>query len=313
MKKILKIITFFCAFSVLGLVQGETKATENSIVNSSGIEITQTEYENLEYLGFTELAIDQMSQEIFDENKDLTVESKSDVTKYYEIQEITPTKAFSVLTTDQNPNYKTTELTEEEYFKRVEAETNSISIFNNGDDTTSTSYRRLNTNILKLNSTTYRIHSKFVWDKLPVTRSYDVLSTTIDSLFTPIQGTNHGQQLYAYTHPVQGGFYGSNVTYNSSNSNWNKQGAGYGLKMNLIDNTSTLRLTQLEGYAYYNIQRSSSVVPNYINAFGNYSHAKNTVSNSISYSLSYGGPAIGWSNVSSTEFDAITTHAQLQY
>ena len=308
-----KLFAFICALSIFGLAQGETKAMENSIINSNGIEITQPEYENLEYLGFTELAIDQMSQEIFDQNKNLTVESKSDDTKYYEIQEVTPTKSFSILTSDRNSNYKTTELTEDEYFKRVEAEKNSISTLNNGDDTTSTSYRRLNTSTYKLNSTTYRVHSKFVWDIIPATRSYDVLSTSIDSLFTPIAGTNHGQQLYAYTHPVQGGFYGDNVTYNSSNNNWNKQGAGYGLKMNLIDNTSTLRITQLEGYAYYNIQKSSSVVPNYVNAFGNYSHAKNTVASSISYSLSYGGPAIGWSNVSSTEFDAITTHAQLKY
>lgn len=46
--------------------------------------------------------------------------------------------------------------------------------------------------------------------------------------------------------------------------------------MNLKDNISSLRVTQLEGYTYFNIVRNSSIVPYYINAFGNYLYAKNS-------------------------------------
>ncbi|WP_252505032.1 hypothetical protein [Sporosarcina sp. Marseille-Q4943] len=311
MKKIISYTISLFTIFIFFMLQNPVSAAENKITNSNGIKITEEQYENLKDLGFTDLAIDQMDKEIFDENKDLVLESKTETTKYYEISEGVPgPQLFSLETSEENPNYISTELSEEEYFKRVEAAKSSIKPFSTGS--AQTSYRRLTTSIQRI-SGDIRVHNKFVWDIIPVTRSYDTLSISIDSTFSPLAGTQHGQQLWTTTHPMQGGLYGGNATYTSASNAWNKQGAGYGVKMNLKDNTSTSRVVDLEGYMYYKIAKNSSVVPVYINAYGNYSHAKTTVSSSYSYSLSYGGPAISWAGVTSTSFDTITTHAQTKY
>ncbi|KOO43752.1 hypothetical protein AMD01_15455 [Priestia koreensis] len=321
------------AFALAFAIQtSNAHADEVVTKNSNGIEITETEYQNLTNLGFSDLAINQMDQEAFDENKDLKVDSQVETTKYYEVKESTDSN--NNLSTnfknkmlnnknDNNDNYTTTELTKEEYYKRVnkvksEEQNTNQSVLKNGsktlaaNDTSSTSYRKLTTSIQRI-GTTLRLFDEFVWDVVPSTRSYDVLTTSIDSTFSPVAGSQHGQQIWSYTHPKLGGFYGDNAVYNSSSTTWNKQSAGYGVKMNLKDDTSTLRVTELEGYMYYNITRNSSVIPKLVNAYGNYSHAKSTVSSSYSYSLSFGGPAIGWSGVSSTSFDQLTTHAQTGY
>ncbi|WP_226530888.1 hypothetical protein [Metabacillus niabensis] len=284
--------------------------------------MTENEYANLKSLGFSDLAIDQMEQEVFNENKDVILESQTEVTKYYEVKEQPQlNRSFSSSTSstsEENSSYISTELSKEEYFKKVESKKKE-SQSSDGEfstmassDTASTSYRRLTTSIQRLSSG-IRLYNKFIWDIMPSTRSYDVLSTSIDSTFSPKSGSQYGQQLWSYTNPNTGGFYGGSSSYSSSSSLWSKQGAGYGVKMNLKDNASNLRVTELEGYMYYTIVKNSSVTPYYINAYGNYSHAKTTVSSSYSYSMSVGGPSLSWQGVSSTSFDTITTHAQTRY
>lgn len=317
MKVLQKGLVFICTLFAIFMFQNSTEAADNEIVeNANGIKITQEEYQNLIDLGFTNLAIQQMTEDVFNENKNLEIIDRSETTKYYEIKEIPEINSFSKsMESDSEENYVSTELTEEEYFKRIEAQKNEEEGFSTfaSKDTTSTSYRRLTTTISRLNTTTARVHSKFIWDIIPKTRSYDVLATNIDSTFTPVSGSNYGQQLWSYTHPINGGFYGDNAKYSSSSSTWSKQSAGYGVRMNLKNNASNLRVTELEGYAYFNIKRSSSVVPRYINAFGIYSHAKKDISSSFSYGLSFGGPSISYSGISSSSFDKISTHAQISY
>lgn len=313
MSTVKKIAVYLFAISFFFMLQNATSAAEK-LTNSYGIKITEEQYENLKELGFTDLAIDQMNKEVFKANKDLVVDSKSESTKYQEIVETKPVEnQFSTFSTtsENSPTYTTTELSEEEYFRRVEQEKNGIKILASYD-TTTTSYRRLTTSIQFIGTTT-RLHNKFVWDIIPNTRSYDVLSTSIDSTFSPQAGSEYGQQLWGYTHPLYGGFYGDNASYPSGSSTYTRDTAGYGVKMNLKDDSSNLRVTQLEGYMYYNIIRNSSVVPYYINAYGNYSHLKSTADTSYSYGLDFGGPSISWSGISSSSFDSITTHAQIPY
>jgi hypothetical protein len=304
--KLLKISMYLFAFAAFFMLQSPASAAEK-LTNSNGIKISEEEYANLKELGFTELAIDQMGKDVFKEHSKLKVDSKNSVSRYYEIKE-TP-QYFTLLSAEENANYLSTELSEEEYFKRVEASKNSFQTFSS--DTSSTYYRRLTTQIQKIGSE-IRLHNNFIWDVVPNTRSYDVLTVSIDNFFSPIVGTQYGQQLWSYTTPT-GGFYGDNAVYSSASSTWNKQSAGYGVKMNLKDDEVNLKVTELEGYMYYKIGRNSSIVPTYINAYGNYSHAKSTVSSSLSYGLDFGGPSISWSGASSTDFDALTTHAQTTY
>uniref|UniRef100_UPI00308149BC hypothetical protein n=1 Tax=Virgibacillus salexigens TaxID=61016 RepID=UPI00308149BC len=79
---------------------------------------------------------------------------------------------------------KVTELSKEEYFKRVKEQKNKVTTFDD-EGSTSTSYRRLITQIEEYPSG-IRLHSRFVWDIMPKTRSIDVLSTSIDDLYTPL-------------------------------------------------------------------------------------------------------------------------------
>lgn len=313
MSNVKKIAVYLFVISFFFTLQNVTSAAEK-LTNSYGIKITEEEYENLKELGFTDLAIDQMNKEVFKANKDLVVDKKSESTKYYEIVETTPDEnqisTFSI-TSENEPTYTSTELSKEEYFRRVEQEKNGIKILLS-TDTTTTSYRRLTTSI-QLIGTTTRLHSKFIWDIIPATRSYDVLSTAIDSTFSPKAGSEYGQQLWGYTYTTSGGFYGGNATYPAGSSTYTRDGAGYGVKMDLKNDTSNTRITQLEGYMYYNIARSSSVVPYYINAYGNYSHLKTTDDTSFSYGLDFGGPGISWSGISASSFDSISAHAQILY
>lgn len=313
MSNVKKIAVYLFAISFFFMLQNVTSAAEK-LTNSYGIKITEEQYENFKELGFTDLAIDQMNKEVFKANKDLVVDSKSESTKYQEIVETTPVEnqvsTFST-TSENSPTYTTTELNEEEYFKRVEQEKNGIKIFASSD-TTTTSYRRLTTSIQLIGATT-RLHNKFIWDIIPSTRSYDVLSTAIDSTFSPKSGSEYGQQLWAYTYTTSGGFYGGNSAYPAGSATYTRDGAGYGVKMDLRNDTSNTRVTQLEGYMYFSIVRSSSVVPYYINAYGNYSHLKTTADTSFSYGLDFGGPALSWSGITSSSFDSMSAHAQIPY
>lgn len=313
MSNVKKVISYLFALSFFFLFQNAISAQE--IENAYGIKISEEEYENLKELGFTDLAINQMDREVFDANKNLIVDSKSEVTKYYEVVEevsdVQKDSSRSLLMNEKNPMYVSTELSEEEYFARVDRVKNGVQTFASSDQTV-TSYRRLTTSIQRIQST-IRLHSKFVWDVMPKTRNIDVLSTSIDSTFSPVAGSEHGQQLWSYTNPTNGGLYGGNASYSKGSSAYTRGAAGYGVKMNLKDDASGARLVDLEGYMYFNIAKNSSVVPRYINAYGNYSHLTTTNSIGYSYGLSFGGPAISWAGVSGSSFDTITTHAQVAY
>ena len=312
--KITKISAYLLVFLTVFVIQTSVNA-EETITTYSGITMTEEQHDNLKELGFSELAIDQMEKKVFEENKDLQVDSQSEVTKYYEIKETPTSDQNSSLskTSEETESYISTELSEEEYFKKVKESTDEPQVQSlSTTDQSSTSYRRLTTSIQKIGTET-RFYEKFIWDKIPKTRSYDMLSVSLDSTFTPKSGTQYAQQLWTTTHRTYGGIYGDSANYSSSSSKWKKSGAGYGVKMNLKNDTTTMKVYELEGYMYYKIARSSSVVPNYINAYGSYAHAKTSVSSSYSFGLSFGGPAISWSGVSSSSFDTITTHAQKAY
>ncbi|MCM3454784.1 hypothetical protein M3685_12715 [Heyndrickxia oleronia] len=319
MTKLLKFSFAILAFMLFFAIKDSVNANAAELTNSNGVKMTEQQHQNLQNLGFTDLAIDQMTQEIFDQNKDLVVERQSEDTKYYEVKEVTENNPIAKFSTSEDPtSYISTELSKEEYFKRVEAakkakeqEINTIQPFSQSD-TTTTSYRRLTTTIQLIGSD-IRFYNKFIWDQIPATRSYDVLAATLDSYFTPLANTNYGQQLWSVVNPTTGASSGGNAVYSSSSSTWTKQSAGYGVRMNLKDNASNARVVDLQGYMYYKIAKNSSITPKYINAFGNYSHAKKTVGSSLSYGLDFGGPSISWQSESSTSFDTITTHAQVPW
>lgn len=308
-------LVFFSTNSIVD-AKSKSKSQDKSkvIVTSVGNKLTKDEFDNLLRMGFTELAIDQMPSDIIKDNKDIITDNIGESTVYQEVieQDSSDKLSRSSLSEDNESDYHVVDLTKEEYFNKVNSSTQPE--LSRASNTTKTSYRRLTTTVSSLGKK-YRVNSKFIWDKLPKTRSYDVLTTSIDSTFTPVPGSNYGTQLWTLGHkssnptPVTHG----SAKYKSSSKTWTKSGAGYGVRMNLKDSTKTSQVLALQGYSYFDIERSNSVVPKYVNAYGNYSHAQKNISSNISYGLSFGGPSISWGNISSKSFSAITTHARTKY
>lgn len=313
MKKI--VVMFFSLSFFLITHQVYASSEESTIITSVGNEVTQEEFDQLLEMGFSELAIDQMPTDIIQDNLEFTPSEIVSTETYQEVVEFDLSR--NLLKADLFLNGENSliesyviELSEEEYYKRLNSkEMEALS----SSDETSTSYRRLRTTVSKGTDGKYRVNSRFVWDIIPKTRSHDLLSMSIDSEFTPVPGSNFGQQLWGAHIPVYNVLEGGSATYNSSSARWSKQGAGYGVKMNLKNSDKGYIIVDLEGYAYFDIERRSSIVPNYVNVYGNYSHANANVSSSYSYGLSFGGPSISWSGVSGTTFSNITTHARMTY
>lgn len=62
-------------------------------------------------------------------------------------------------------------------------------------------------------------------------------------------------------------------------------------------------VTSLSMYAYYSVDENSYGKESRIDAYGRYSHAKENVSTSMSFSISLGGIGFSFSGASSTSFD----------
>ncbi|RFA32786.1 hypothetical protein CAI16_16950 [Virgibacillus dokdonensis] len=298
-----------CSIAFLILFQTSIIAEDTKIVNSHGVEINNQEYGKLLDLGFSEITINQMEKSEFNQLIELNPQSTSREVGYFEVKESQIKTNNHFLRNKINP--KITELTKEEYFKRVEEQKNKISTFD-AEDSTSTSYRRLITQIERYPSG-IRLHSRFVWDIMPSTRSIDVLSTSIDDLFTPLPESEYGKQTWKTIHPIENVVDIGSATYDTSSSRWSRQSSGYGVKMNLKDSHAAEKVVELEGYAYFWIARISSIRPTFINAYGNYSHQATSTDTNFSYTLTFGAPSISWSGVSETDITSITTHAQDDY
>jgi len=240
MKILKKLPIYLSAFFIIFLVQSHTHAAEKKIENINGIKITQKQYENLKKLGFSDLAINTMDEQAFNENKDLKLDSKVDVTKYYELTESSPEMANTLSISQNKAVITSEELSKEEYFNRVKAKKDNTPVIQalvTNPGTASTSYRRVTTSIQRSGSD-IRLYNSFVWDILPVTRSYDVLSISIDNTFTTLAGSNYAQQSWTHWDPnnVNAGVSSDSATYSSGSSTWKRDSPGYGVTMNLKDN-----------------------------------------------------------------------------
>lgn len=315
MKKIL----VFSLFTLLLITFGNTVSAEETVklVNNNGLEIHKDEYDRLISLGFTEYDIENMNKEEFDLNKDLVGEVVSESVKYYEITEHDDEGMNSLQKSTANEGI---ELNKEEYQKRVKEakeEKGDVSL-NSSSDTGYTSYKTMTTSIIELSNGRYRVRNHVNWDVIPKTRSHDVIGAAINSsFFRPrnVSGTYYGKQFWTLTNTTWGKAYYGNATYNSSSSKWNKGGEGYGLKMNLKNDThSAEKVTDLYMYMYYEVEKaSSSGNPSYLDVYGRYGHAQKNVSVNYSFGITWGYPSISFSGVSSSSFSIQkNTHASIR-
>jgi hypothetical protein len=223
-------------------------ALENDeiIVNSNGVEMTVEDYNNLKKY-FSDMHIDTLTQDEFDEQMQLDFENVNRTMKYYRTD-------YNHITGETT----STEITEEEYNNAgSDKETNqprSTYIESN--------YKWLSLSGSNVNGAAFLCFVAH-WKIMPATRSYDVIAARIINL-DEINGTQAGKQFYT----INGNT--SYVSYGFNGTNINQQSNGFGISMNLVNDpnltgleleiTSSLEVLNYPAIIYASYQHATSSV-----------------------------------------------------
>lgn len=151
-KNYLMIYTFITIFAYTLSI---SVAYASNYINYRGISMTNEEYNNLINLGFTEDEIYYMSEETFNQNKDI----KSTL-------EVVNEKYYKSVYTDLNGDSYSTELTEDEYNNQSS---------NNMRGYVETTYKKLVTTMSKNSNNTFRYKTTLLWKQFPAVRSFDII------------------------------------------------------------------------------------------------------------------------------------------
>ncbi len=273
-------------------------------VNAYGIEITEKQKENLENLGFTELEIETMDQEEFDNNKDLNAMLVAQTDKYYKTIVIYPSE-ISTYSLNKNLLSTTTEISKEEYENSDE---NLISPLANTNGYTETNYKKMTTTIAKVNNSYFRYKNTLVWKKLPATRSYDIIGIGIDSTVSGVSSSKYYRTTAEIDDSAQQVC--TFATYSSVQA-WELSGSGYAATFKVPSDTTTRKVTSLSTEMYFNVQKLTNTTIKTLNAYGDYKHAQLTVDASVGAGVSIGTGGISFdASVSASiveKFDSMST------
>ena len=229
---------------------------EESYVNYYGIEFTGDEYSTMLELGFLENEIYYMSQEEFDNNRNIDANLEATTTRYF-------VNIIRYDSTGRMISDSEMEVDEEEY--------NSEIIAMYGSGLTETTYKKMTTTISATGSN-YRYKVSLLWKRMPATRSYDIIGIGIDYGLVYISG---GSMVFNQNYCVSNSCTNTS-TYNSSNVS----GTGGGVSFKLPTSTS---ITTLSSYLYFNVSKNTTSTITELNAFGDYSHATTSVSSGSAY------------------------------
>lgn len=274
----------------------------DGIENENGLEITNSIYNNLNSLGFTDEEIKFMGPEAYEANKDLKGEVVAEETQYLKIIEPTDTSGLNRKTADQNvlkANVQsvTIELDEETYFEELAKEAakeNQISVMDIRESKV-TSYKIMNTVIARLGVQNYRLKQSVAWSSMPNNRKIDVTGIGLNTFWSPTSNSNYGEQKWTtYNHldgkrPVT-------KTYGASSTSWSKGSGGYALRIDLPNDevgggAGATRVETLQNYIYYDVRPIAT--NNKLDGYGHYAHQETTFT--VSPSISLTGLSLGLS------------------
>lgn len=140
-----------------------------------------------------------------------------------------------------------------------------------------TTYKKLYLSLTVGNNGTAHFILDNVWKKMPSVRSFDVMGVRLGN-FSVVRGSEYGTQIY--------GSNGNNdtVNYAANGTNINVQDNGFGISMNLINDTS-ITLLQNSISAILSLDAKPAVI------YGSYQHATEdvTLAQSKSYTIGSGG------------------------
>ncbi len=262
---------FFCGKNV--------EAKECYVVNNNGVCISSEEYERLLNQGFFDFEIMNMSNDIYNENKDLEAVNKTNTTKY--VADTYYYQGNKVYTSSR-------EVTEEEYnsilpvCEKVPSNTRGIT---NGF--TETTGKRMDTTIIEYtNNLRYKV--TLTWKVIPVTRSYDIIAIGLDRNKVYASGNRTFSQTYCVT---------AMTCASSSIADIKNQQGGVGASFELPSGSYVF----MSSYLYYNVSKKSGVgTITSTAAYGDYAHATSSVTQgqaADNYAVGYGGINL-YSNIS---------------
>jgi len=165
-KKNINITLFTIAILLLGF-NISASALSQTTINNKGIEISQSEYNNLLNLGFTDNEILNMTLKEYNENKNLKGEVVSKNIVYF----------------DEN--------------EKINSKNNGIELFGIQNGSITTASKKMITTIVSVNNH-YRYKVSLEWTEIPSTRSYDIIGLGIDNT-VKVYSTPVFQQNFCYS------------------------------------------------------------------------------------------------------------------
>lgn len=287
-----KIAIFIAMLFLTNSVSALHLSKDETYINNYGIEITQSQLENLKNLGFLDIEIENMQEDVFNENKDLKGEVVATTIKYYKTETYLPnfggnTMAYS---TNNAPLSKTIEISKEEYDNATSNEINEISPLDLSTNLVKTDYKSMFSTIISVNNR-YRYKNSVTWDTLPFWKTIDIIGIGIEeNKVYPISSTAK------FTGNYQKG--GDTVT----SGTWTKSPSGYALQFNWPKGGSGKFYATL----YFEVGKNTTSTINVLNCYGDYKHLQGFNTNaSIGVGIDVKGISISGSIASS--FDSMST------
>lgn len=286
-------------------------ASEDLFINSRKVKMNQSEIQNLQNLGFLDSEIDNMTQEEFDNNKNLNSVLVSQDTKYYKTISYRIKNSNLLLTTlnsnDDNVLYYSEEISEEEYNNPSNSEILPQDQFTH--EIVNTEYKQMTASISWVSNSYYRYKNSLKWKKEPKTRSNDIISIGIDSTVSAVPSSKTFNMTYMVSDNSTTYCYPKTV---SSVTRWESSPNGVAGIFPLPPNSSSYKTMNIEIYMYFNVQKLQTTTINTLNAYGDYKHAQKKFTLNPSFDFGVGldrkisfGVSVSPSIVES--FDSITT------
>lgn len=291
----MRLKSFIAATLALGLCLfvSESYTSAQTLINESGIEISEEEYSNLLSIGFTSDEIQNMGQEAYELNKGIKGEVVGSETQYLKIIEL-PENQYLRSNSTGNFEPLIIQLDKETYEKEVSNASNQTSN-DNGitpydiTETSKTSYKTMNTVIARLGVQNYRLKQSIIWHIMPSNRKIDVSGIGINGAFWgPTPNSNYGEQTWT-TYSILNGTQSHSAIYNASSTSWHKGPGGYAVKIDLPDDdfgggAGHKDVETLQSYMYYGV--TPMVANNRLDAYGQYAHQETLFTISPAIALS---------------------------
>ena len=230
-------------------------------INMHGIEMTETEYHNLQELGFTETQIERMDYQTYVDNKDIEATLLS-VTS--QLVHVTTTIRNGIVT-------RHSEIVTEEEMNSAMLQNGlqpPVSPNFNGDFYDGMSedvYRHIETYIVYIDDTTMRYKINMDWLQMPSVRSWDIMAIGIEQDKVQLVSSIIARQ----------DWYTSTDSFDSESYMQKIESTGGTVMFKLPSGS----ITGLESYMYFNIGKKPNVgTISSLYAVGDYAHAISTIS-----------------------------------